>query len=904
MKRVYLSMELLLGLILFLFMSTEEANAQTCPGSKTFSYVTYWCEPIPGDLDECRTTSHSATASCFYDDRSGGCAYDMTPWNPDETCTSNPSGIGCNIREKCGPGLPCWGNCGAGGGGSCTYNDYAANNCGTNCNGLGCNANQRCHWDEGDDPALCDPLRQNYRCVNDASCCQWNDDSCGWNNECQTDEMRQTHTPGGCLPATRCVNNPVNCRPPVCSGMSVSPLAICEGTGNSVDITLTGNPPESQIRRFYLGFYNLDNLIGPGNPNPIIFNGTQLVIHTDDIDPCRGQTSCTIPISYDILNHPDENWGNQYPVNIQVNGYFLLEDGGYSLGNPVCTESFEIVPLYTIQGHKGIVSTQVVAGEIPGGGGYFVEDAYVTARTVTDSKSNSDTANPYYLEDICSTGVTNYVSSADIFNYERGYSTCYDEFNCHNSPALITPVPTAPINENSVINNYDPATDGPYPYASTWFHYTPIPRCTISGSARIPVGGSANYSATSTIDIQGSEVVENQVGIYKTPDVINPAVPANTIAGPTPLVTRDCSNSANCTQSYNLNAISMPAGTRFNIYCRAANGSLTSLPGVPASPPALLHECNPFCVTFTGIPCFTGETNPVYRSHPFDANCGSPDVISVLVSEGAWFQTKGGNVVTKGGLSESIPLTATDLNFITDPVGLLIYSSAGTLILGSGTVSSANISAKNEISYNPDSTFGQLYQKLPSNVVTGMTTISDATIDISTLSTCVPVRGYCTFYRDGSLTITNISGNYRIPNSVRILLFVGGNGQTTFDGQIKSLTRGHSSFTLISQGDIIVNSGVGGLLNDGLDPDLEGVFYTDGDFISNTLTPLEDVNLHVRGAVSADLFNLNRDLLADGGADEGNENTPGEFFEYGTEQMMAFPPFLKLRSSSWSEVQP
>lgn len=70
-----------------------------------------------------------------------------------------------------------------------------------------------------------------------------------------------------------------------------------------------------------------------------------------------------------------------------------------------------------------------------------------------------------------------------------------------------------------------------------------------------------------------------------------------------------------------------------------------------------------------------------------------------------------------------------------------------------------------------------------------------------------------------------------------------------------------------------------------------------------TPTPAYDKQLHIRGSVVANIFNLLRDL-GSAVAGEVNDLYPGEFFEYGTEQVIAFPPFLRFRPTLWTETSP
>ena len=126
-------------------------------------------------------------------------------------------------------------------------------------------------------------------------------------------------------------------RPNVCTSSSKSGSTV--SCTQSITVTINGTPPAGYtISVFTLAFYNLDNLIGPGNPNPIFFNGG----HYARVDCSRNGNSCTFTITYQELNRPDENWNNQFPVNIQVNGYFTLNDGRTSAADSSCVQQFSV----------------------------------------------------------------------------------------------------------------------------------------------------------------------------------------------------------------------------------------------------------------------------------------------------------------------------------------------------------------------------------------------------------------------------------------------------------------------------------------------------------------------------------------------------------------------------------
>lgn len=305
-------------------------------------------------------------------------------------------------------------------------------------------------------------------------------------------------------------------------------------------------------------------------------------------------------------------------------------------------------------------------------------------------------------------------------------------------------------------------------------------------------------------------------------------------------------------------------------------------------------------------------------------DCGASDYLTLTVSDyiTPWFQIVGGDVIAGGNVSSTIPATAYNLNFIRDPVGLLIYS--GNLpSLGSGVVSITEAAVNTIVNSKPEASFDLFYnKKTPEDVKTAMTKLtSSSSISAPSLSSCNTVRGYKVCYYDGAYNPGSgalgnliLTDNYTLPDGDRIILFVD-NASVTIQGNIRPQTRGLSSFLVISEGvasaspsgpgvGIVIETTVGGIgtFADNV-PDLEGVFYTDRTFVTSHTTGVEDRNLHIRGSVVAGSFNLGRDL-GSGATGEKNDRYPAEYFEFGTEQVMAFPPFLRLRSTSWSEVAP
>ncbi len=412
--------------------------------------------------------------------------------------------------------------------------------------------------------------------------------------------------------------------------------------------------------------------------------------------------------------------------------------------------------------------------------------------------------------------------------------------------------------------------------------------------------GITTCSASSVVTVNGCVVRVNPIDIPKdsthtyTPWIINQTGGTNRITSmefslPGTTIAAVCSSSSAPPCTSNSYTDNDGSGVGFDF----------SLTGVNVGSTILSTRCTMSSIAYTS-PWFTS---------------------AVSVREAPWWQASGGNVVSKGSVTSTIPSTAYDLNFIKNPIALLIYNYSLPPSLGSGRISGSEISANTLITLHPEASFNLYFDtKLPGNirdVITDNSTVSPSnlsntydtnSIPFSNLSSCAAFRGYRICYYDGSydpgtgeLSELTLTGNYIIPDGVRIILFVD-NADVTLGGSIKPATRGKSSFLLISEGGIIVDEAVGGPFNSGTTPDLEGVFYTNGGFETGHNTAANDSVLHIRGSVVAANFSLGRNLGIGGG--ETNDSYPSEFFEYGTEQVLAFPPFLRLRSTYWSEAMP
>ncbi len=129
--------------------------------------------------------------------------------------------------------------------------------------------------------------------------------------------------------------------------------------------------------------------------------------------------------------------------------------------------------------------------------------------------------------------------------------------------------------------------------------------------------------------------------------------------------------------------------------------------------------------------------------------------------------------------------------------------------------------------------------------------------------------------------------------SRKIIIFVK-DGNAKLDGTI-NLLDGSGLFLLITEGNTIVNPGVGG----GVNPNLEGIFISDGNFQTGTTGSESDNQLRVRGSIAAyGDIDLERHLGA------GNSTIPAELFELAPDLALHFPNALGARNISWHEVAP
>jgi len=375
-----------------------------------------------------------------------------------------------------------------------------------------------------------------------------------------------------------------------------------------------------------------------------------------------------------------------------------------------------------------------------------------------------------------------------------------------------------------------------------------------------------------------------------------------------------CTPAASCTVSFNSPNYSVDSGLT----------TAVSATGIPIGGTIDQYE---FTIADTGVasictfgsgPCAPGSGFISGASSIIDLTGQSPSpptttitVTARMVDEGAscvaivpstvtvnnpssWWQVKEGDAVSDGAISSAIPPTAYESALIVHDVdefpGVPTYQ--GSINPSPPNVSSTNWNTNSSYSAPiPDYAFFE--GRVPTS---SLINITSSTIDTGVLTSGAPVNGYLWFSYDGAvygntLRIEDASGTVNIGGN-KVVLFVK-NADLEIRSKI-SLTDGQGFFMAISEGDIRVDPGVGGPQEAIPAADLEGIYIADGQF--QTGGGVEQ--LHVRGSVVGNSkVSLDRNL-------SDNSLYPGELFEYGVDQIMAYPQDLTPSRLIWREVAP
>jgi len=276
-----------------------------------------------------------------------------------------------------------------------------------------------------------------------------------------------------------------------------------------------------------------------------------------------------------------------------------------------------------------------------------------------------------------------------------------------------------------------------------------------------------------------------------------------------------------------------------------------------------------------------------------EGNIQCVDTASINVNNPpGWWQVKEGDAMCIGNISSQIPAGATDPYFMThDPgdfAGIPIYS--GTIdVGGSGDVSDTPASPGWRAEGALYSSIPKDYQYFWNRIQSSIAPESlSGTVDAAYLrSNGTSSGGYRWYERTGDLDISG--GDIQ---AQKVIVFVDGN--LTISGNF-NLTRGLGFFIAIVSGDITIDPAVGA--GAGLAPHVEGMFVSNGQFITQTSGSGDD-QLHIRGSVAGlSGLSLNRSL-------PDNATDPAEIFEYAIDQAFLYPINLGIKNYLWREIAP
>ncbi len=251
----------------------------------------------------------------------------------------------------------------------------------------------------------------------------------------------------------------------------------------------------------------------------------------------------------------------------------------------------------------------------------------------------------------------------------------------------------------------------------------------------------------------------------------------------------------------------------------------------------------------------------------------------------AWFQVIGGNLITNGSVQSKVPA---GLKFGLDGPG----GFPGNVLYGGSLtgLNTANISSKG---WSAKSTYlGRTYDyNYFNSIIPGSVAFNNlgAVASQTDFDSGAPSDGYYWYKATGNSGNLVINSNIVITGNRKVILFVPGN--LTLNGRINIQTKGQGFFMVVVGGSINVQAN----LNNGVNPAIEGIFISSGNFD----TGVGNTTLYVRGNVVAyGGLSLKRSLLAN------NSVNSAEQFEFAPDLVMLFPADLNPNKLGWKEVVP
>jgi hypothetical protein len=276
-----------------------------------------------------------------------------------------------------------------------------------------------------------------------------------------------------------------------------------------------------------------------------------------------------------------------------------------------------------------------------------------------------------------------------------------------------------------------------------------------------------------------------------------------------------------------------------------------------------------------------------------------------VINPPAWWQVRGGDIITTGSIASRVEgcffpscLDFLDVGNATpafpdyDP-GIPIYWGGIVPDVADISIYSWNASSK-YVGYNTRKDLEYTYEYFKGRAET-TTEISGSSVTSAAgiLLGSTDAHG---FYNVSTVGGLDIDGSINLGID-KVVIFV--NGDLNINDTIR-LNDGRGFFLAIVKGDINVDRDVGHdpVNVDGSTPDIEGLFFANGQF----KTGESKKQLHVRGSVAAmgngsEGVVLKRDL-------DNNAAHPAQYFEFAPDLLFNFPPSLGEKTIRWVETAP
>jgi len=569
---------------------------------------------------------------------------------------------------------------------------------------------------------------------------------------------------------------------------------------------------------------------------------------------------------------------------------------------PNCSVNVNFSP-----GSVGVGQNSVATAQVTASGG-SVDRVNFSITGDATLLSTFDTSSPYQASAQADAPGSAIVTADVIMN---GVERCFDSA-------------TLDISQPSCTVNLLPDTPGPYKISQS-VGYTAFVNNIIPAGQLV----SVNFSSSNTL----------VATVIPTTDI---AVPYRTIAtgkgpGDTNIIARalvngfECDDDTvvlsiiepSCNMSLSPDPVEVELGAPRTIYAALnidAPYTLADASSVNFSTnPGGIVSLNPASDTNPGTPAGGFQTQAMglaLGTTTLQANaifygidtCEDTATVNVINATPWWQVKEGDAIAATGDIKSDIPYacvvspTCTEsfiLNDAGDQPGIASFGNSGSIYLGSdgGVISSKLWSASSDYLDPTLYSYAYFENKLPIPPQDFAT--SSVLGTFFNLGAAIH-KGY-TLYRytgGGELVVTS---DINITGGRRVILMVP-NADVRFEGNV-NVDDGISFFMVISGQDIIIPPTLGG----GVGPHLEGIYYAQNQFITESLgDDLDQLRLVIRGTVVGMTINgiyFQRDLDPANLA-QNNTNTPAEFVEFAPDQIMMYPAFLGTKAIQWREVAP